>query len=121
MNITIRVSDELGAEIEKCRGDRSKADFYREMIEAYLRSDEGNVSNESLNKEIADLKIELQNKDNIIRVMDARVKDLQTHNGFLVSEFQRIMGINEKLLLPAPEPKKWWKFWNWKIHIRRED
>lgn len=111
MNITIRVDDELGAEIEKRRGDRSKADFYREMIEAYLRADEGNVSNESLNKEIADLKIELQNKDNIIRVMDGRVKDLQEHNGFLISEFRRVMGINERLLMPAPQPKKWWEIW----------
>lgn len=111
MNITIRVSDELGEEIEKRRRNKSKADFYREMIEAYLRSDEGTMSNESLNKEIADLKIELQNRDNIIQVMRDRVKDLQTHNGFLVSEFRRVVGLNEKLLLPAPEPKKWWHFW----------
>lgn len=119
MNITIRIRDELGAEIEKRRGDKSKAEFYREMIEAYLRSsevklsaDEVSGSNEILTKDIADLRTELANKDNIIRIMNERVKDLQTHNGFLVSEFQRIMGINERLL-PPPEPakKQWWKFW----------
>lgn len=44
MNITIRMPDEMAVEIEKKRGDKSKAAFYREIIGAYLRS--GMPSNE---------------------------------------------------------------------------
>ncbi len=51
MNITIRVNDELAEEIEKKRGDKSKADFYREILEHYLRSSEAGT-NESEKDEI---------------------------------------------------------------------
>lgn len=48
MNITIRISEEMAAELEKRRGDQTKAAFYREALEAYMRS--GTVSNLSKNE-----------------------------------------------------------------------
>lgn len=110
---SVRLDEDTFRKLEDALGDKTKADYVREVLIAHLNASPENrrEPSENLTKENADLRTELENKDNIIRIMNERVKDLQMHNGFLVSEFHRIMNINERLLLPAPEPKKWWQFW----------
>ncbi len=63
--------------------------------------------------EIAALKTKLESNEDIIKVLKDQVNDLQKQNGFLISEFQRINTMNERLLLTEAEEhvKKRWKFW----------
>lgn len=112
MNITIRINDELAEEIEKKRGNKPKSDFYREVIEHYLISfeDKSHAKDEGR----PELLKELELKDEIIKVLEGRVQDLQSQNGYLIQDHTRIAGQLDRLLMPAQEEitkKAWWQFW----------
>lgn len=126
---SIRLDEELFQTLESSRGDNPRADYIREVLISHFQ-EHNNKANleeppanrqENLNeplvnliKENEALKVELTHKEQINKIMESRVKDLQDHNGFLVSEYSRLSRINEQLLLnPAPTEsnRKWWEFW----------
>jgi predicted DNA-binding protein len=113
---SIRLDEELFQKLESGRGEKPRADYIREVLILHFKEPDANLSEPQTNhiKEIDSLKVELAHKEEIIKIMDDRVKDLQNHNGFLISEYSRLTKLNEQLLLsPAPtEPiKKWWQIW----------
>ncbi|NJD76302.1 MAG: hypothetical protein FIB08_04295 [Candidatus Methanoperedens sp.] len=113
---SIRLDEELFQKLESVRGEKPRADYIREVLLLNFKEPDANLiePQTNLNKEIDSLKAELTHKEQIIKIMDDRVKDLQNHNGFLISEYSRLTRLNEQLLLPpAPiEPiKKWWQLW----------
>jgi hypothetical protein len=109
MNITIRVSDELGAEIEKKRGDKSKADFYREILEQYLKSfqDGSNASENHTSKSEYVLRLEDE-----VQYLRSKVDEL-----LRTITQEQVLHLQTQRLLPNPEPEKpikskhWWQFW----------
>ncbi len=127
---SIRLDDELFQKLEFSRGENPRADYIRGVLISHFQKDKQNTNLEkplenlhtnlsepvvNLIKENEALKVELTHKEQINKIMEARVKDLQDQNGFLVNEYSRLSKVNEKLLLsPAPEEKnekKWWEFW----------
>ncbi|MCX9075932.1 MAG: hypothetical protein OIN88_15005 [Candidatus Methanoperedens sp.] len=112
---SIRLDEELFHKLESVRGEKPRADYIREVLLSHFKKPDANLGEPQANliKEIESLKFELTHKEQIVKIMEERVKDLQTHNGFLISEYSRLTKLNEQLLLPpAPEPtKKWWQFW----------
>jgi predicted DNA-binding protein len=113
---SIRLDDELFQKIESVRGEKPRADYIREVLLSHFQEPDANLKEpqENLMKEIESLKVELTHKDQINKIMEARVKDLQDQNGFLISEYTRLSRLNEQLLLPpasTEHPKKWWEFW----------
>ncbi len=113
---SIRLDEELFQKLESGRGEKPRADYIREVLLLHFKKPDANLIEPQTNliNEIDSLKVELIHKEQIIKIMDDRVKDLQNHNGFLISEYSRLTRLNEQLLLPpAPiEPvKKWWQIW----------
>ncbi len=126
---SIRLDDELFQKLESSRGENPRADYIREVLISHFQEHEHKANleepssnrQENLNEPIVNLigenealKVELTHKEQINKIMEARVKDLQDQNGFLVSEYSRLSKLNEQLLLnPAPTEsnKKWWQFW----------
>ncbi len=127
---SIRLDDELFQKLESSRGENPRADYIREVLISHFQEHKNKANleepsanrQENLNeplvnliKENEALKVELTHKEEINKIMDARVKDLQDQNGFLVSEYSKLSRLNEQLLLsPAPEEivkKSWWQFW----------
>ena len=123
---SIRLDDELFQKLESSRGENPRADYIREVLISHFQEHKNKANlgepsanrQENLNepivkliKENEALKVELTHKEEINKIMDARVKDLQDQNGFLVSEYSKLSRLNEQLLLsPAPEEivKKSW-------------
>jgi metal-responsive CopG/Arc/MetJ family transcriptional regulator len=127
---SVRLDDELFQKLESSRGENPRADYIREVLISHFQEHKhkANLEEPSANlqenlhepivnliKENESLKVELTHKEQINKIMEARVKDLQDQNGFLVSEYSKLSRLNEQLLLnPAPEEKieqKWWQFW----------
>jgi CII-binding regulator of phage lambda lysogenization HflD len=132
--IAFRIDDELFEQINQIKGDKSASVYCKNVIVEHLKTGVNNVSNTVNNvnnfavsgvnsadylRQIESLQGELTHKYEVNKILGDRVKDLhdqikdlQTQNGFLISEFQRINKINEQLLLPAAEStKKWWQLW----------
>ena len=123
--IAFRIDDDISDKIEQLRGDKSASIYCKNTIVEHVNnvnSIVSNVNNTDYIKQLDTLQIALTNKEEISKLLEERIKDLhnqirslETQNGFLISEFQRINKINEQLLLPpAPEEKiesKWWQFW----------
>ncbi len=132
--IAFRIDDELFEQINQIKEDKSASVYCKNVIIEHLKTSvnnvnstvndvnnlaESGVNNADYLKQIESLQGELTHKYEVNKILEDRVKDLhiqirdlQTQNGFLISEFQRINKINEQLLLPAPEPtKRWWRFW----------
>ncbi len=117
--ISIRLDDDVITKIEELRGSEHKSDFYRKLIEHALNTfahkglqgDDKPITSTNTPPEV--LK-ELEMKNEIIRVLEGRVKDLQNQNGFLIQDHTRISGQLDRLLAPAQEEiikKAWWQFW----------
>ncbi len=109
--ICVKVDDDVYDEIEKRRGTDTKSVYYRKIIDTFLKMGEYDIDQQVYEQ----LKKDYEKLQAVQEVQRARIEDLQKHNGFLVTEFQRLNQINEQLLLsPAPEEKiewKWWQFW----------
>jgi predicted CopG family antitoxin len=129
--ISIRVEDDVFNKIEKLRGNKSKSDFCREILEDNIDKNEDNglqkednlLQNEdglktlyenSIGENIT-LKADLQHSAELLIAKNDLIKNLESQNGFLISEHDRLARLNDRLLLSsAPEEKierKWWEFW----------
>ena len=111
--ITIRVDDEIFQQIEEKRGDRSKSDFYRSVLVEYISNkpeEEMNKSESILNilKENENLKMDLSHNNDLMRLKDERIRDMQNQLGFLQLEYQKL---STQVFKPLTAPKKWWVFW----------
>ncbi len=52
--------------------------------------------------------------ENNILILEGRIKDLQSQNGFLIQDHTRIVDQLDRLLMPSQEEiskKSWWQFW----------
>ncbi len=108
--VTVRLDDATFEELDKLRGDRSKADFFRDVIEEYIKFRE-KFSMDSFNEILGEnelIKVQLKDKQDLITVLSGRVQDLEKQLGWMQLEYQKL---SDRLLLPAPASKPWWKFW----------
>ncbi len=108
-HLNIRIPDELWKKIEE--SGQKQTEIVTVALTQYFSSTRDTSttdSNTASTTEIEHLRALLQSRDEL-------VKTLQTENGFLISEFQKLSRMNEQLLLsPAPEEiakKSWWQFW----------
>jgi predicted CopG family antitoxin len=107
--VTIRLDDDTFEELDKLRGDHSKADFFRDVIEEYIKFRE-RFSMDSFNEVLKEnelIKVQLQDKQDLITVLNGRVQDLEKQLGWIQLEYQKL---SNRLLLPEPS-KRWWHFW----------
>lgn len=114
---TLKLDDKLFEKIEAARGEIIKADYIREILAAYFEEIEANPNENrrvlkdevnNLTGEIKNLKGDINHRDQIIRVMEERVKDLQTSNGFFISQIQLL---TEQKKLSEPKKRLWFEFW----------
>jgi len=70
---------------------------------------------EDASESSGELLIELDLKDKIIEAKDQTIRTLESQNGFLIYEFQKMSSLNERLLMPSREEQKekgkWFQFW----------
>jgi predicted CopG family antitoxin len=122
--ISIRVEDDVFKKIEKLRGFKSKSDFCREILEDNIdKIEDDGLQNEDSVKTLYEaaiaenitIKADLQHSKELLRAKDDLIKNLESQNGFLISEHDRLARLSERLLLsPSPEEKierKWWQLW----------
>ena len=117
--ITIRVDEDTFQQIEAKRGETSKSEFYRNILVEYL----SNKPAENLNKteyavnttdavkareENDSLRGELTHREDMLRLMGERVKDLQSQLWFMQLEYQKL---SNQIFKPLPAARKWWMFW----------
>lgn len=101
--ITIRIDDELEKQIDERRGDKPKSDFYRDILKGYLTTTDNNL----ITPEVS------QNSD-YIRSLEQQIADLKADKGKLMTLLNQEQALHmqtQRLLLPAPGQRKWWKFW----------
>jgi hypothetical protein len=63
-----------------------------------------------------DVAKDLDHEKEKVRILEERIKDLQTQNGFLIQDHGRISGQLDRLLAPTQEEQKekgksWWQIW----------
>ena len=138
--ISIRLDDNVITKIEALRGSEHKSDFYRKLIEHALntfehkgiQSDDKVITTddkvittddkvitiehkEDASESSGELLIELDLKDKIIEAKDQTIRTLESQNGFLIYEFQKMSSLNERLHMPSREEQKekgkWFQFW----------
>ena len=139
--ISIRLDDKVITKIEELRGSEHKSIFYRKLIEHALntfehksiQSDDKVITSddkaittehrEDIGESSRELLIELDLKDKIIEAKDQTIKTLENQNGFLISEFQKMSSLNERLLMPPQEEqdkskRHFWEFWKKYICVK---
>ncbi len=103
--ISIRITEDEFKRLEAKCGNRTKSDFYREIVFDYLNTLEDGVSSleliRSLRSENNQLKAVVQVKDDFIRTLQTQLAWMQTQYAKFDSQIA--------LLLPAAKP--WWQFW----------
>ena len=84
--ITIRVVEDIYNQIESIRGDLSKSDFYRAVIQEYINM----LSDDNIRKqnEYAQLQSDYNTLQAVHEVTAERVADLQIQNGFMLQQFE---------------------------------
>jgi hypothetical protein len=114
---TLKLDDKLFEKIEAARGELIKADYIRDILTAHFEEIEVNPNENrrflkdevnNLVGEIKNLKGDINHLDQIIKVMEERVKDLQTSNGFFISQIQLL---TEQKKLSEPKKRLWFEFW----------
>ncbi len=108
--VTVRLDDDAFEELDKLRGNQSKADFFRDVIKEYIKFRE-NFSMDSFNEMLREnelIKVQLKDKQDLITVLNGRVQDLEKQLGWMQFEYQKL---SDRLLLPATASKPWWQFW----------
>jgi predicted nucleic acid-binding Zn-ribbon protein len=132
--LTIRVEDEIFDKIELERGQKGRADYFRNLIESYFNESDSSRLAEELNmirNESDKIKKELELNEskriNLANQIDSfksqvsileqqltiqneshknAIKIMEQQLGFLQLEYQKL---TDRLMLPAP--KAWWQFW----------
>jgi cupin superfamily acireductone dioxygenase involved in methionine salvage len=116
--LTIRLDKGLHDKLVSAAGQKTKNEFITEILTAHLDAPQVHQERTTPAPTIAPPEIlkELELKDEIIKVLEGRVKDLQNQNGFLIQDHTRISGQLDRLLMPSQEEqkekgKKWFEFW----------
>ncbi len=106
-SITIRIPNELEEKIEAQRGDKSKSDFYRDIITEHVSKPAYNlptpVSNNTGHLEALEQQISMLKDQNT---------DLRSSNSKLMTLLnqEQALHLQTQKMLSAPD-KKWWHFW----------
>ncbi len=127
--ITIRVNDELSQKIEERKGEKTTSAYCRDIIDNFINMNVYNVYNSA---ETEALKLEMQHKNDTLRLKDERIHDLQNENTNLqrqmelssqekmevlrlLNQSQVLQMQAQKQLTQAQEVKnktlKWWQIW----------
>ncbi len=127
--ITIRVNDELSQKIEERKGEKTTSSYCRDIIDNFINMNVYNVYNSA---ETEALKLEMQHKNDTLRLKDERIHDLQNENTNLqrqmelssqekmevlrlLNQSQVLQMQAQKQLTQAQEIKnktlKWWQIW----------
>jgi len=114
--LTIRLEKWLLEKLETAAEQKTKNEYITDILIAHLDAPQQHQERTTSAPTTAPPEIlkELELKDEIIKVLEGRVKDLQFQNGFLIQDHTRISGQLDRLLMPAPEEiikKNWWQFW----------
>ena len=119
---SVRLDSWLYEKLLAASGHKGKNEYIRNLLIQNLNEQKKN-NERTINEQEGtteeqphELLTKLELKDEIIRSKDQTIKALENQNGFLISEFQRMSTINERLLLPSQEEQKekgklWWQFW----------
>ncbi len=133
--ITIRIDDNIFEKIEIDRGDRGRADYFRNLIESHFNKDDSlriaeelkmiQSESDSIKKELEhseskriDLLNQIDSFKSEIKTLEQQlsiqneshksaIKILEQQLGFLQLEYQKI---SNRLLLEEPK-KPWYQFW----------
>jgi hypothetical protein len=108
--LNVRIPGDLYQKIEN--DGRQKQDVVTDALELYFSSS----SNIDIAKDLEHEKEKSKLLESNIQVLEGRVKDLQSQNGFLIQEHTRMSGQLDRLLMPSQEEKtekgkQWWQFW----------
>lgn len=115
-SITIRIPDELEEKIEAQRGEKSKSDFYRDILSEHVNKPGGillTTDDKVPTPEIGNTEL-VQSLEQQISSLKDQIADLRADKGKLMTLLNQEQALHmqtQRLLPPAPEQKKWWKFW----------
>jgi hypothetical protein len=116
--LTIRLDKWLHDKLEAAAGQKTKNEYIKEILIAHLDAPDTHQTYTTPAPTSAPPEIlkELELKNEIILILEGRVKDLQSQNGFLIQDHTRISGQLDRLLMPSQEEqkekgKKWFEFW----------
>lgn len=111
-SITIRIPDELEEKIEMQRGEKSKSDFYRDIITEYVSKPDCNLLTTD-NKLLTPGAEHIQSLEQQISSLKEQNADLRADKGKLMTLLNQEQALHmqtQRLLPPAPE-RKWYQFW----------
>lgn len=97
--ITIRIDDELEKIIDEQRGNKSKSDYYREILAAHA-----NRSDTTLTASI-DIKL-IEELSGHARFLEGKLDEA---NRLLLNE--QTLHLTTQRMLPPAEKKPWYQFW----------
>ncbi len=111
--LNVRIPEDLYHKIEI--DGRQKQDVVTAALQLYFDSSSNITSNIDVAKDLEHEKEKTRLLENNIQVLEGRIKDLQSQNGFLIQDHTRISGQLDRLLMPSQEEinnkKSWWQFW----------
>ena len=112
---SVRLDRWLYDKLVAASGIKGKNEYFKNLLIQNLNEQEKN-NERTTDEQLPGLLKELQLKDEIIKSKDQTIGVLENQNGFLISEFEKMRLINEKLLMPSQEEQKekgkqWWHFW----------
>ena len=112
---SVRLDRWLYDKLVAASGIKGKNEYIKNLLIQNLNEQEKN-NERTTDEQLSGLLKELQLKDEIIKSKDQTIGVLENQNGFLISEFEKMRLINEKLLMPSQEEQKekgkqWWHFW----------
>ncbi len=112
---SVRLDRWLYDKLVAASGTKGKNEYIRNLLIQNLNEQEKN-NKITTDEQLPELLKELQLKDEIIKSKDQTIRVLENQNGFLISEFEKMRLLNEKLLMPSQEEQKekgktWWQFW----------
>lgn len=110
--LNVRIPGDLYHKIEI--DGRQKQDVVTAALQQYFSSSSNITSNIDVSKDLEHEKEKTRLLENNIQVLEGRIKDLQSQNGFLIQDHTRISGQLDRLLMPSQEERKeksWWQFW----------
>lgn len=111
-SITIRIDDELEAKIDALRGDKSKSDFYRDILTEFVSKPADNLTT-NVSSLPTDNSAYIKSLEQQISQLNEQIADLRADKGKLMSLLNQEQALHlqtQRLLPPAPQ-RKWWQFW----------
>jgi hypothetical protein len=118
ISLTIRLDKWLYDKLESSVGQKTKNEYITTVLIEHLDAPQThqNLTSPAPTNTPPEILKELEMKNEIIRVLEGRVTDLQSQNGFLIQDHTRLSGQLDRLLMPSQEEqkekgKKWFEFW----------